>query len=47
MLAPPPELMLFCGMAIGFEDRTAPVNRLQTERMTPDGFATFIGFGMS
>jgi nitroreductase len=43
-LSPPPELMLFCGMAIGFEDTRAPVNRLKTERMTPDAFATFIGF---
>jgi len=43
-LSPPPELMLFCGMAIGYEDPAAPVNRLQTERMKPEEFATFMGF---
>jgi nitroreductase len=40
----PPELMLFCGMAIGFADPDAPVNRLASERMTLDEFATFKGF---
>ena len=28
----PPELMLFCGVAIGHGDPDAPVNRLETER---------------
>ncbi|HLY05227.1 MAG TPA: nitroreductase [Rhizomicrobium sp.] len=44
VLSPPPELMLFCGMAIGFADATAPVSRLSAERMAPDEFATFLGF---
>jgi len=43
-LSPPPELMLFCGLAIGYEDTAAPVNRLRTERLPLDAFATFIGF---
>jgi nitroreductase len=28
----PPELMLFCGLAIGYPDRAAPVNTLATPR---------------
>jgi nitroreductase len=43
-VAPPPELMLFSGMAIGYEDRDAPVNRLKTERAALDEFAVFQGF---
>ena len=31
-LAIPEDRMLFCGMAIGYEDKAAPVNRLRTER---------------
>ena len=31
----PPERMLFCGMAIGFEDTTEPANRLRSSR-APD-----------
>lgn len=31
-LGTPPERMLFCGMAIGFEDPTEPANRLRSER---------------
>jgi len=34
-LRTPPERMLFCGVAIGFEDAEAPVNRLRSER-APD-----------
>ncbi len=40
----PPELMLFCGMAIGYADESAPVNRLRTERMTLEQFADLRGF---
>ena len=43
-LDPPPELMLFCGMAIGYRDPDAPVNRLVSERASLDEFATFRGF---
>jgi nitroreductase len=28
----PPEMMLFCGMAIGYRDAEAPINQLRTER---------------
>jgi nitroreductase len=36
-----PELMLFCGLAIGFRDETAPINRLRTDRASLEEFATF------
>ncbi|MGD0189671.1 MAG: nitroreductase [Rhizomicrobium sp.] len=44
LVAPPPELLLFCGMAIGYADTSAPVNRLVAERMALDEFAEFRGF---
>jgi hypothetical protein len=28
----PDDRMLFCGMAIGYEDKEAPANQLRTER---------------
>lgn len=31
----PAERMVFCGMAIGYEDAAAPANRLRTERADP------------
>jgi nitroreductase len=37
----PAELMLFCGLAIGYRDEAAPINRLRTERASLDEFATF------
>ena len=37
-----PSLMLFCGIAIGKTDPTAPVNSLVSERFTPSEFATFV-----
>ncbi|TDU32426.1 nitroreductase [Panacagrimonas perspica] len=42
-LQPPEELMLFCGMAIGYADPDAPVNSLRTRRLPLDQFATFRG----
>jgi nitroreductase len=42
-VAAPPELMLFCGMAIGYEDTQAKANRLRAVRAPLDEFATFIG----
>jgi len=39
----PPELMLFCGMSIGYEDTEAKANRLRAVRAPLDEFATFIG----
>jgi nitroreductase len=44
LLNPPPELMLFCGMAIGYRDDSNPVNQLVTERAKLDEFASFSGF---
>jgi len=40
----PEELMLFCGMALGFMDRIHPINRLRTERAPVDEFAALQGF---
>ena len=39
----PANLMLFCGMALGYADEQAPVNRLRTERAVLSEFATFRG----
>jgi len=36
LLGTPPERMLFCGMAIGYEDESEPANRLRTQR-APEG----------
>jgi nitroreductase len=38
----PDELMLFCGMAIGYKDPEAPVNQLKSDRAAFDDFATFV-----
>jgi nitroreductase len=43
-LGMPPELMFFCGMALGFRDEAAPINRLRTERAALEEFATLRGF---
>jgi nitroreductase len=40
----PPEHILFCGIALGFADETAPINRWRAEREPVDFFATFEGF---
>jgi len=40
----PPELMLFCGMALGHADERAPINSWRSPREPVDGFATFSGF---
>lgn len=39
-LGTPPELMLFCGLAVGHADR-APINELRTRRVPVEEFATF------
>ena len=36
-----PELMLFCGLAIGYGDDSAPINRLRAERVPPEEFVSF------
>lgn len=38
----PDNEMLFCGMAIGYADESAPINALKSERMPFDQWATFI-----
>ncbi len=38
----PAEEMLFCGMAIGYGDREAPINALRSERMPVDAWARFV-----
>lgn len=39
----PPELMLFCGMAVGYIDPAAPINSLRSEREPLEAFVTFKG----
>ncbi len=43
-LALPPELILFCGMALGHADAAAPINQWRSMREGVDRFATFSGF---
>jgi nitroreductase len=40
----PDELMLFCGMALGYADAAAPINSWRSTREPVDSFATFTGF---
>jgi len=42
-LSIPPNLMLFCGMAVGYMDEVQPINTLRTERAPLSDFATFVG----
>jgi nitroreductase len=35
------ELMLFCGLALGYADYSAPINQLRADRITFDEFALF------
>ena len=41
-LQTPDNLMLFCGMAIGYRNPEAPVNTLVSDRMPLDRWATFV-----
>lgn len=41
-LKPPEELMLFCGMAIGYKDPDAPVNKLVSDRVPLKNFVTVV-----
>jgi len=36
--------LVYCGMSLGYADPAAPVNRLRSERVAVDDFATFRGF---
>lgn len=40
----PPELMLFSGMALGYRDESAPINRLRTDRAPLEDIAELRGF---
>ena len=40
----PSEHILFCGIALGLADETAPINRWRSEREPLDAFARFEGF---
>jgi nitroreductase len=40
-LSVPPSMMLFCGLALGYGDYSAPINRLRTERAALEDFVTF------
>ena len=42
-LGAPEEQMLFCGMAIGYKDEAAVVNRLQADRAPLGDFCRFVG----
>lgn len=37
------DMVLVAGMSLGYEDTSAPINRLRTEREPLEGFATFNG----
>ncbi|HSC82565.1 MAG TPA: nitroreductase [Pseudomonas sp.] len=40
----PDNELVYCGMALGHADRSAPVNRLRSERAPVEDFAVFKGF---
>jgi nitroreductase len=42
----PDELLLFCGMALGYADESAPINCWRSTREPLDAFATFSGFSV-
>ncbi len=39
-----PQEMIYCGMALGHADTSAPVNSLRSDRAPVEEFATFLGF---
>jgi nitroreductase len=41
-VAAPPEWLLFCGMAIGYEDPAAPVNAIESPRTQFSDFASWV-----
>ncbi|HIN39747.1 MAG TPA: nitroreductase, partial [Flavobacteriales bacterium] len=40
----PKELMLFCGMGIGYADTSDPINSFRSKREDIENFTNFIGF---
>lgn len=43
-LALPPEQMIFCGVALGYADESAPINGWRSPREPLDAFTSFRGF---
>jgi nitroreductase len=43
----PQELMVFCGVALGYAEMDAPINRWRAPREPVDTFAVFQGFDMT
>jgi nitroreductase len=43
-IALPPDRILYCGLALGYADEEAPINRWRTERAPLASFTTFRGF---
>jgi hypothetical protein len=42
-LCTPPERMLFCGVAVGYEDPDEPANRLRSERAPEAEWLSVVG----
>mgnify|MGYP001553464131 CR=1 FL=1 len=40
----PYDEVIYCGMALGYADRTQPINRVRTTREPVANFATLLGF---
>ncbi len=40
----PPELMVYSGMALGYDDEGAPVNSWRSPRAELKSYASFLGF---
>jgi nitroreductase len=45
VVSPPEELMLFCGMSIGYPDPDHPLATMRTERAPLHDVSTFLGWG--
>ncbi len=43
-LSLPPDMMLFCGVALGYADDAAPINSWRAPRESLEAFADFSGF---
>lgn len=44
IVAVPSEKVLLCGMALGYQDKTVPVNQYRTQRESVSDFSQFLGF---
>ena len=45
ILALPDDLMIYSGLALGYEDANAPINSWRSPREPLDAYASFDGFG--